>query len=259
MKRRDFLTASCVAGLAPAAGLALAKSADGKKKDILELRHYTCASADKQKALEEFFAAAAVPAMNRAGIGPVGVFKPAEGDEAGLWVLLVHESLDSVVAATARLMADEAFLQSGKTVLDAALKDPAYTRIDSSLLLSFDGVPKVEIPTAKDSRVLQLRIYESHNQKKALKKIEMFNTGGELEIFRRVGMPPVFFGQALVGPGLPNLTYMLAFDDMDALKRGWSAFLKDPAWEKLKKDPQYADTVSNITNIVLRPAAGSQV
>jgi hypothetical protein len=72
-------------------------------------------------------------------------------------------------------------------------------------------------------------------------------------------MPPVVFGQALVGAKLPNLTYMLAFDDMEAKEKGWAAFINSPEWDKLKRDPQYADTVSRITNIMLHPACGSQI
>ena len=52
---------------------------------------------------------------------------------------------------------------------------------------------------------------------------------------------------------------MLGFDDMEAKEKGWAAFLEPPEWDKLKKDPQYKDTVSNITNIMLRPAACSQI
>jgi hypothetical protein len=49
----------------------------------------------------------------------------------------------------------------------------------------------------------------------------MFNEGGEIAIFRRTGLAPVFFGEALVGSKIPNLTYMLGFDDMEALEKGW--------------------------------------
>ncbi len=260
MKRREFMAAAAVAGMAPMAQTALAQADRGPgAKDLFELRAYATASADKQKALEQVLGTAFVPACNRAGIGTVGVFKPAEGPSTTLFVLLVHKSLESVVALPAKLMADTEFLKAAAAVMEAPMKDPLYQRIESTLMLAFDAVPHVEIPSKKDTRVLQLRIYESHNEAKAAKKIEMFNQGGEVDIFRRVGMPPVFFGQSLVGPKLPNLTYMLGFDDIDSQKRGWDAFIKDPAWLKLKADPQYADTVSNITNIMLRPVEGSQI
>jgi len=69
----------------------------------------------------------------------------------------------------------------------------------------------------------------------------------------------VFFGQSLVGTRLPNLTYMLGFDDMDSKEKSWDRFRNDPGWKKLKAEPYYKDTVSKVTNILLRPALCSQI
>ena len=107
--------------------------------------------------------------------------------------------------------------------------------------------------------MFRLRIYEAHSIERGQKKVEMFNEGGEIEIFRDCGMNPVFFGETLVGPKIPNLTYMLGFDSMEALTAGWGNFMVHPDWQTLRKDESYKDTVSNITNLVLRPAAGSQI
>jgi hypothetical protein len=87
----------------------------------------------------------------------------------------------------------------------------------------------------------------------------MFNTGGEINLFRRTGINPVFFGESIAGSAMPNLTYMVGFDDAEAQKKAWDTFGKHPDWEKMKADPYYADTVSNITNLVLRPSASSQI
>ena len=57
----------------------------------------------------------------------------------------------------------------------------------------------------------------SPSEKTGQKKIEMFNTGGELALFREVGMDPVFFGEALLGTRVPNLTYMLGGRDKNVL------------------------------------------
>jgi hypothetical protein len=52
---------------------------------------------------------------------------------------------------------------------------------------------------------------------------------------------------------------MVGFDDTDAQKKAWGAFIKRPEWKKISTDPYYADTVSNITNLVLKPSASSQI
>lgn len=259
MKRREFVAATCAAGLAPLAQLSQAQAAGAPSaKQYLELRLYQLASEAQQKLLIEFFSEAAIPALNRLGISPVGVFKLMEGDTPNLYVLLPHDSAGSVATA-GRLMADRQYRKAGAAVIESPKDDPAFVRIESSLMLAFDGVPKVQTPAKGDARVFQLRTYESHNAERARKKIEMFNSGGEIDIFARTGLPVVFFGETLIGTKIPNLTYMLGFDDMAANKKGWDTFMAHPDWKKLRSDPAYADTVSNITNIMLRPASCSQI
>jgi len=260
MKRREFLAATCAAGVAPLCSSAVADEPNAPaKKEYYELRRYRIESEAKQKAADDFLREAAVPAWNRLGIGPVGVFQFLEEECLDLYVLLPHKSAESVFTANDRLMSDSEFLRLGAVFLDAPFADPAYSRIESSLMVAFDAVPKLEVPSTAKSRVFQLRTYESHNAKKALKKIEMFNSGGEVEIFRGTGLLPVFFGQTLVGTKLPNLTYMVGFDNKEAQETAWEKFMSDPGWLRLKADPAYKDTVCNITNILLRPAASSQI
>jgi hypothetical protein len=258
MNRRDFLALSCIA--APAGALAAATGSDeAEDKHYFELRRYVLASDAKRTGLDTFLGAAAIPALNRLGIAPVGAFAFAEPGINDVYVLLPHANLESVATARRRLMADPVFLKDGAAFLGAPKADPAYTRVESSLMVAFDEMPKLDRPATGPSRIFQLRIYESHSDEKALKKIHMFNEGGEIAIFRRTGLTPVFFGESLVGVKLPNLTYMLGFEDMDAGRESWAKFRADEAWSKLKADPMYRDTVSNITNIYLKPLPSSQI
>jgi hypothetical protein len=84
---------------------------------------------------------------------------------------------------------------------------------------------------------------------------------GEINVFRRVGMLPVFFGQTIAGPRMPNLTYMLAFDDLAARERLWSVFQADPEWQKMRTGPGLTDAeiVGNISNAILRPLPFSSI
>ena len=92
-------------------------------------------------------------------------------------------------------------------------------------------------------------------------KMRMFAELGETAIFRRVGLTPVFFGRTLVGPRMPSFTYMLVHENLAAREKSWDAFRTDPEWKKLASTPGYADAeiVSNITTVLLRPAAYSQI
>jgi len=258
MKQKTFVVIACVAVVLGLACQGFSANSGRTSKQFVELRHYTFENAQQQKVMIDFLADVAIPAWNRLKISPVGVFKMAEGDKTDLYVVLPHESLRSVARANTRFLADGKVQKDGAVVWDSPMKKPVYKRIESSLLLGFDECPKVEVPTKKDTRVFQLRIYESHNETKAKRKIEMFNKG-EIETFRATGLDPVFFGEALVGGKIPNLTYMVGFDDVAAKDKAWGAFGKHPKWIEMRSDPYYADTVSNITNLVLKPAKGSQI
>ncbi len=91
--------------------------------------------------------------------------------------------------------------------------------------------------------------------------MEMFTRMGELEIFRRVGLTPVFFGRTLVGTRVPNFTYMLVHESLATREKSWDAFRTDPEWKKLSATAGYrdADIVTNITTWFLRPASSSQI
>lgn len=259
MKRRDFMAAACVAGTLGWSNTQNSAAATPDKKRFLELRHYTFVSAAYQQRFDAFLAQAAIPAWNRLGIKPVGVFKQEAEKGTDLYVLLPHPNLESVTTANTLLLLDQDYVKAGQDVLGSPKKDPVYSRFESSLLLGFDACPGVEVPTKATSRLFQLRIYESHNTVKAKRKIEMFNRGGEIDLFRRVGLDPVFFGEALVGTKLPNLTYMLGFENAEKKQAAWDTFKKHPDWKKMSSDPYYKDTVSHITNLVLLPTAASQI
>jgi hypothetical protein len=213
--------------------------------------------------LDAYLELAALPAYGRLGIGPVGVFKGVYGPEAAaLFVLLPHPNLGSVAESRNRLLADTELAEKGADFLDATIEDPGYIRIESSLMAAFAGMPGVELPEnnlQRPSRLFELRVYESHSLRAHKKKIAMFNEGGEIGIFRRTGLNPVFFGETLIGGRIPNLTYMLTFDDMARREEAWDRFKEDPEWHALRDDPQYADTVSNITDCILEPRGYSQM
>jgi len=256
MKRRDFLAAASIAPIAGASSLATAEAGNGKQQ-YFEFRQYHLNVGSKKNLLGNFLREVGIPAMNRIGIGPVGVFNAMYGpNKPTLNVLMVHKSLDTVVNSASMLMADEKFRRTD--FIDTPLSEPGYVRVESSLMLAFKGLPELVVPQKKP-RIFELRTYESHSIKAAKKKIEMFNEGGEIKVFLKTGLQPVFFGETLIGPKMPNLTYMLAFNDLADRDAKWKVFGGDPEWKKLRSMPEYKDTVSNITDIILRPTGYSQI
>jgi NIPSNAP protein len=274
MNRRDFVSTAMATG---AALLSAGVVADARQNPVgrgperavaeyYELRRYRLRRGPGQGITDTYLRTAALPAWQRAGVGPIGVFSVTIGaDSPTLYVLLVHKSLDGIASLPERLAGDAEYEKAATPYLTAEATAPAFVRVDASLMRPFEGMPKLELPfgggeNARRSRIFELRTYESHSEKASKKKIEMFNRG-EIAIFRRAGLTPVFFGETLIGGNMPNLTYMLVYEDMAARDKQWSAFGADPEWKKLSTTPGYTDPeiVSNISNTYLRPTGYSQI
>ena len=260
MKRREFLKSSLAASTL--AGLSLSAAEPTTPQEYYQLRVFRLKPDTDPSLLDGYLEKAALPALNRIGCKPIGVFKEAEpkGDPS-VFVLIPYSDLEAFASVTARLKNDREYHEAGAEYLQTPKSKPAFSRIDSWLLRAFAGLPRLEQPPysrEKQPRIFELRTYESYSEQKALRKVEMFNDG-EIEVMREVGLGPIFFGQALVGANLPHLTYMLSAENRDTHKQHWDAFGKNATWKKMSSDPKYADTVSKITSYFLVPTSYSQI
>jgi len=271
MNRRKFLGATLAASAVGMGRVAQAEvpmdasvSAGTRQREFYLMRRYHLQSGPQTKLVESYFADALLPALARMGMGPVGAFKVDVGPETpSFYAFIPGKSLEDLVMLDLKLAQDAAFLKAAGPFWNAPAVSPAYLRVESSLLAAFEGWPKVTLPAnsaAKSHRIFQLRIYESPTEHAHTEKVHMFHDG-EFELFKNAGFRPVFFGDTMVGPLMPNLTYMLAFDDQRQLEAQWETFRADPAWKKLSGLPRYGveAIVSNTTNLILSPLACSQI
>jgi hypothetical protein len=259
MQRRHFLTTSLAAS-AFALTRPSGAQAMSKPREYYQLRRYQLQSGPQTHLTESYFADALIPALTRLGMGPIGAFRLEYGPETPvLYLLIPSASVETLATVDFQLAEDTAFLKAAEPYWDAPAKAISFVRVDSSLLSAFTGWPKLT-PPAKGQKVYQLRTYESPSDADHIRKVEMFNNG-EFQIFVNAGFKPVFFGDTLIGPRLPQLTYMLSAPDMNQLNVYWDVFRNDPAWKKLSSAPRYAyeDIVSNITNLILSPLSCSQI
>ena len=233
-------------------------------REFYHLRRYDLQMGPQTALAEHYFSEALVPALTRLGVGPVGAFKLDIGPQTPSYYLLVPgSSVGTLAAMDTQLAQDETFLQAAEAFWAAPATSPAFHRVESSLLLAFEGWPKLVAPASsatKAKRIFQLRTYENPSHAAHVRKVEMFNHG-EFEIFQRTGLHPVFFGETLIGSRMPSLTYMLTFADTHELETNWATFSADPAWKKLSTSSRYAyeSIVSNISNLILSPLSASQI
>jgi len=264
--RRQFLASSFSASALAAGSGALqaAPQAPGKTREYYELRRYQLQSGPQRPLADAYFRDALIPGLNRLGISPVGVFSIDVGEGSpSLYVLIPSASIETLVNATFRLEQDAEYLKAGAPFLNAPAKQPAYARMESSLMLAFEGMPKLTVPPATAehrARVFELRTYESPTDQDHKRKVEMFNSG-EFDVLEKAGFWQVFYGDTVVGSRMPNLTYMIGFPDIEARAKMWKAFGSEPGWKKLSGSPRYnfEEIVSNITNMILSPTAYSQI
>ncbi len=264
MERRRFLTSSLAASAVALAGKSRAQTSAGKPREFYELRKYHLQSGPQTKLTAHYLSDALIPALNRLWMSPIGVFNLTYGPETPtIYVLIPGSSLEALATAELHLGKDEEFLKAAATFWDAPAKEPAFVRVESEILIAFEGWPKLVVPALSaqhSKRIFHLRTYESPSHQDHLRKIEMFHSG-EFDFFQRANCAPVFFADCLIGSRLPKLTYMLSFADMAALEKGWDGFMNDPGWKKLQASPHFSfePIVSNVSNLVLTPTAYSQI
>jgi hypothetical protein len=264
LQRRRFLASSLATSALALAGKSGAQPSTGKPHEYYELRKYLMQNGPQTKLTESYLSDALIPALNRLGMSPIGAFNLSIGPETPtLYVLIPSTSVDALVTSDLRLAQDQQFLEAAAPFWNAPAAAPPYVRIESTLLVAFEGWPKITPPTATaqhGKRMFELRTYESATNQDHVRKVEMFHKG-EFEIFQKAGFAQVFYGDALIGPRLPHLTYMLSFADMAERDAKWDAFRNNPDWKKLSSDPRYAfePIVSSITNLILTPTASSQI
>jgi NIPSNAP len=240
-------------------------AANPPRQEYYEIRIYHLKNADQEKTIDNYLKDALVPALHRSGVKQVGVFKPIGNDTAAekkVYVLIPYRSLNDLDALDKKLEKDNNYTTAGSDYINAPHDNPPYIRFEKIILKAFSGMPVMKAPKLKgprEKRVYELRSYEGATEKLYTTKVKMFNTGDEVGIFDRLGFNAVFYAEVLAGKAMPNLMYMTTFDDKASRDAHWKAFGEDAAWNKLKADRQYDNTVSHIDTYFLYPTEYSDL
>jgi hypothetical protein len=257
MDRRTFLAASTAAGLTTAAA-----AQESPKNSIYTLFYFYMRNGTQVERTTAYLRDTFAPAAKRNGLTPVGFFSPVVGERAPYILSLATYPSFAAIETMHYKFADDKDFQKGWDAYNT-IGDPAYQRMEVSMLRAFDKMPTIELPPTeaqRPARLFELRTYESMNEKASSKKIKMFEDG-EAAIFKRLGMQNVLYGRTIAGRNMPSLTYMLGYDDLAAREKLWAAFGRDPEWQKMRATPGLSDAeiVSNISSTLLRPLPFSMI
>jgi hypothetical protein len=229
-------------------------------RELYQLQVYHFNTIEQEKSLDSYLQNALLPALHRSGIKKVGVFKAIANDTAInklLYVFIPLQSLDMALRLPAKFQTEKAFQDAAIEYINAAYTAPPYYRIETILLQAFSLAPRMQEPALnapKKDRVYELRSYESATEKIFQNKVQMFNEGDEIGLFKRLNFNAVFYASVIAGNKMPNLMYMTCFENMADRDAHWKNFVEDPYWKKLSAMPQYQHNVSHADIIFLRPA-----
>lgn len=244
-------------------------AADSKKqpnknsREFYEIRVYSFDTAKQQQRVADYWADAAIPALNRLGCDRIGLFQETEKQDGKdleqIVVLIPYTNLSQLNTLEMKLGKDRKYRKAAASYLDASKQNPAYKRIESHLLRALKVKPTLSVPNTKRSRIFEMREYEGHGETASETKIAMFDEV-EANIFAESGLDAVFYGKTIIGKNRPSLMYMISFEDEEEREADWNSFRSNPRWDVAKRNPKYsAGGVSGRTVFMLKPLSGSQL
>lgn len=237
--------------------------AQDEAREFYALKIYSFDSPIQEKGLDAYLKDAYLPALKRQDIGKTGVFKihPDSGSVGQrLFVLIPFRDLSQFQTLEGKLMADQEYLAGAVDFLEAPHDTAPYSRIEIVIMRAFKNMPMLEVPQLegdRPERVYELRSYESPNELLYDSKVDMFNAGGEIELFDKLGFHAVFYADVLAGSRMPNLMYMTTFEDMESRDAHWKAFFDSPKWKELSGMDKYQNNVSHADIMLMYPTSYS--
>lgn len=233
-------------------------SVDKAKRDYYQLTVYHYANSDQEKILDNYFQTALLPALHGMNLKNIGIFKNRANDtlvDKTLYVLIPIEWTD-ILKIPGRLNNDKVYQAAASQYLNAVYTSPPYSRMETILLQAFSKAPQLILPKLsgdRKDRIYELRSYESATEKIFKNKVQMFNEGDEIGLFKRLNFNATFYGEVIAGSKMPNLMYMTCHENKTVRDANWKNFVDDPYWKKLSGMPEYQHNVSHIDISFLYP------
>ena len=227
------------------------------QRDFYQIKVYHLKNNEQVELVDQYLKNVYMPALHRYGIKNICVLKPISNDTSSvkfIYVLIPFNSAEAWMKLETSLTKDVVYTSLSKSFREAPSDKPSYVRMESILLEAFSGQGHMLLPATKNAeRVFELRSYESPTENLSEKKMAMFNTGGEIDIFKRLGFNPVFYARVVSGSHMPNFMYMPVFGNVQQRDAQWKIFGNDPQWKEISAKPENENkvSVSHIDSILM--------
>ncbi len=198
--------------------------------------------------IHDYLKNAAIPALNKVGGGPVLVLEALIAPHMPqVSAIIGFKSLDDLWQVHQKVMSDKELLQRFEAWEQG--EEPAIESMSATILQATDYSPElvVDREPRKNPRIFEWRVYHSPTSRQLRALHERF-AGPEIKIFHRSGVHPVLYTSTLIGQNMPNLTYLIPFDSLDAREKAWNAFGADPEWQKVRKES--VDKYGQISSVI---------
>ncbi len=232
MQRRSFLG---ICGALGSLGAAPAPAAADRKTRIYVLEQFFLKNGSQMDRISEGMTKFFLPAFQKVHAGPKlylqAVVAPHMPQFAAIYGF---DSLEQMWGVHTKLGQDAEFAKRSEEWENGP--EPPFEYMNSALLEAADYSPEIETAKAgAPPRIFELRVYHSPTWRQLRALHERF-AGPEIRIFHRVGVHPILYSSTLVGPNIPNLTYVIPFADLAAREKAWNAFGADPEWVKVRRE-----------------------
>jgi hypothetical protein len=233
------------------------KQSKTNAREYYLIQIYHCTSNQQIKDVDTYLQNTYLPYLHKSGIKKVGVFAPIVNDTAAdkkLYVWIPMQTIDVLDKLDQGIEKLDPFAKNEIVDLENADSSLPYTRIERIVTKSFKYQPQYEKNsslTKSPDRIYEYRSYESPTENAHLRKVHMFNEGGEITLFKRLNFNAIFYSKAIVGDRLPNLIYITSFNNMADRDDHWKAFSASPEWQSISNMPKYAKSVNRNETVLM--------
>jgi hypothetical protein len=202
----------------------------------------------------------ALPLFQKHRFGPMGFFTVDVGsDIPAIFFIVSFPGMAEMETLWANLDGDPDYAAA---VTELEKTEPAFYREDARLLRATTFCPPFTATPTGDPphKLYELRIYESPTHRQLGYLHDRF-AGGEIEVFHKSGIRPILYADTIFGPDLPNMVYLIPFENKAHREKAWAAFRSSPDWIRIRDESirRGGEIVRNITNTLLTPTDFSMI